>query len=125
MPGASKPFPGLDTCLDRLHAEGFRLAVCTNKSAQLAVPLLEKLGWLIALPPSRRRYLCLPQARWPAPAGNNRTADGTASNSILVGDSVNDIQAAKNAGVASLGVTFGYSDVPIADLNPPHHQPFQ
>ena len=31
---------------------------------------------------------------------------------------VNDIQAAHNASVASLGVTFGYSDVPIADLNP-------
>lgn len=119
MPGASKPFPGLDTCLDRLHAEGFRLAVCTNKSAQLAVPLLEKLGLadrLAAITGGDTFAFRKPDGRHLLET--IALADGTASNSILVGDSVNDIQAAKNAGVASLGVTFGYSDVPIADLNP-------
>ncbi len=36
----------------------------------------------------------------------------------MVGDSVNDIEAARQAGVPSIGVTFGYTDVPMGDLKP-------
>ncbi|MNT01513.1 Phosphoglycolate phosphatase [compost metagenome] len=36
----------------------------------------------------------------------------------MVGDSINDILAAKNAGVPSIGVTFGYTDVPMVKLEP-------
>ncbi|HZG30353.1 MAG TPA: HAD hydrolase-like protein, partial [Ensifer sp.] len=38
--------------------------------------------------------------------------------SIMVGDSVNDIVAAQNAGIPSVAVPFGYSDVPVETLNP-------
>lgn len=119
MPGASRAFPGLETCLDRLESAGFRLAVCTNKSAQLAAPLLQKLGLadrLAAITGGDTFAFRKPDGRHLLET--IALAGGTAAKSILVGDSVNDIQAAKNAGVASLGVTFGYSDVPIADLNP-------
>jgi phosphoglycolate phosphatase len=36
----------------------------------------------------------------------------------MVGDSLNDLKVAENAGVPSIGVPFGYSDVPIQTLNP-------
>ena len=36
----------------------------------------------------------------------------------MIGDSVNDIRAAKNAGIPSIAVPFGYTDVPVETLNP-------
>jgi phosphoglycolate phosphatase len=38
----------------------------------------------------------------------------------MVGDSINDILAARNAAIPSIAVTFGYSDVPVVDLQPDH-----
>lgn len=38
----------------------------------------------------------------------------------MVGDSINDILAARNAAVPSIAVPFGYSDVEIASLSPNH-----
>ena len=40
----SRPFPQLNSALDRLATDGFRLAVCTNKLEWLAVRLLDALG---------------------------------------------------------------------------------
>ena len=36
----------------------------------------------------------------------------------MVGDSLNDLKVAVNAHVPSIGVPFGYSDVPIQTLDP-------
>lgn len=119
MPGQSKPFAGLEACLDRLENAGMRLAVCTNKSAQLAVPLLQKLGFadrLVVITGGDTFAFRKPDGRHVLET--IALAGGIPSRSLMIGDSVNDIQAAQNAGIASLGVTFGYSDVPIAELNP-------
>lgn len=119
MPGKSQGFNGLQLCLERLENAGMRLAVCTNKSAQLAVPLLQKLGLadkLSTITGGDTFAFRKPDARHVLET--IALAGGMPSRSIMIGDSVNDIQAAQNAGVASLGVTFGYSDVPIADLHP-------
>lgn len=43
---------------------------------------------------------------------------GDPQRTVMVGDSINDILAAKNAGVPSIGVTFGYTDVPMVKLEP-------
>ncbi len=40
----SRPYPGLEDCLDRLVEDGFRLAVCTNKYEALSLRLLDALG---------------------------------------------------------------------------------
>ena len=37
-------FPGVEAALERFAEAGFALAVCTNKSEELAVLLLERLG---------------------------------------------------------------------------------
>jgi phosphoglycolate phosphatase len=39
-------------------------------------------------------------------------------NAIMVGDSETDIATAKAAGVPVIGVTFGYSDVPVESFDP-------
>jgi phosphoglycolate phosphatase len=45
-------------------------------------------------------------------------AGGHMSRTIMVGDAGTDIGVARRAGVPVIAVTFGYTEVPIADLNP-------
>lgn len=119
MPGESRPYPGLTASLDRLLEAGMLLAVCTNKMESLARPLIEGLGL--------SHYFAditggdtFP-VRKPDPAhltGTVERAGGDINRTVMVGDSLNDIKVAENAGVPSIGVPFGYSDVPIQTLNP-------
>jgi phosphoglycolate phosphatase len=121
MPGASRPYRGLIEALDRLSHAGFMAAVCTNKLEELAIPLIHKLGLAERFPvitggdtfPVRK-----PDAAHIL--GTIDRAGGDRRRSVMVGDSINDILAARNAGIPSIAVTFGYSDVPVAQLEPDH-----
>jgi phosphoglycolate phosphatase len=119
MPGESVAYPGLTEALDRLAGAGFTLAVCTNKTTVLALPLLEKLG----LTDRFAAITCGDTFEWRKPDGRHilgtiEKAGGDPARSVMIGDSVNDILSAKNADVPSIGVTFGYTDVPMAELHP-------
>jgi phosphoglycolate phosphatase len=119
MPGESRPYPGLTAALDRLRDAGMRLAVCTNKMEILARPLIEGLGltgYFAAITGGDTFAV-----RKPDPAhltGTVERAGGDMARTVMVGDSLNDLKVAVNAGVPSIGVPFGYSDVPIVTLNP-------
>src|SRR4051794_24512704 len=41
----TRPYDGLEAALDRLVAQGVRLALCTNKAEPLTFALLDGLGW--------------------------------------------------------------------------------
>ncbi len=43
---------------------------------------------------------------------------GQSSGAVMVGDSANDIDTARAAGIPVVGVDFGYSEVPIRELGP-------
>lgn len=119
MPGESRPYPGIVNTLDALREAGITLAVCTNKTEILALPLLEKLGltgYFAAITCGDTFSFRKPDARHIL--GTIEKAGGDIRSSIMVGDSINDILAAKNAAVPSIGVTFGYSDVPMVELEP-------
>lgn len=119
MPGHTKPYPGLVTAMDNLKASGFKLAVCTNKLESLARTLIEKLGlthYFEVITGGDTFPVRKPDARHLL--GTIEKAGGIPERSIMVGDSFNDIAVAKNASVASIGVPFGYSDVPIESLEP-------
>jgi phosphoglycolate phosphatase len=45
-------------------------------------------------------------------------AGGELATTVMVGDAGPDIGVARRAGVPVIGVSFGYTDVPIADLKP-------
>jgi phosphoglycolate phosphatase len=45
-------------------------------------------------------------------------AGGHISSAIMVGDAGPDIGVARRAGIPVIGVEFGYTDVPIAELKP-------
>jgi phosphoglycolate phosphatase len=115
----SRPFEGLDAALDDMESRGYRFAVCTNKLEWLSKLLLDKLDM-------SRRFAAICGADTfgvakPDPAILHQTiarAGGQSAASVMVGDSGTDIGAARRAGISVVGVSFGYTDVPIADLKP-------
>ncbi|WP_018697793.1 HAD family hydrolase [Amorphus coralli] len=115
----SHPYPGLIDALDRLEKDGWQFAVCTNKRAPLANALLD------ALDLSRRfRAIAGPDTfgmAKPDPAHLLRTiqaASGDASAAIMVGDSRTDVDTARAAATPVIGVDFGYTDTPMAEIGP-------
>ncbi|MDQ0453872.1 phosphoglycolate phosphatase [Rhizobium paknamense] len=117
MPGDSKPYPGLVQALDRLKAADFTLAVCTNKLEGLARTLLDGLGlthYFAAITGGDTFTMRKPDAGHIL--GTLERAGAAGAPALMVGDSVNDILAAKNAGIPSIAVPFGYSDEDIHTL---------
>lgn len=107
----SKVFPGAMEAIDNLAADGAKFAVCTNKRTDLSVQLLDELG-------VSERFSAIVGAdavaqRKPHPqhyqAAVSR-AGGTVRRSIMVGDTVADVGAARAAGAPVIVVRFGYCD---------------
>lgn len=117
MPGKSRPYPGLIEALERMKAAGYILAVCTNKMERLALPLLERLeltAYFATITGGDTFAF-----RKPDPAHILATverAGGQADKVLMIGDSINDIMAARNGNIPSIAVPFGYSDVPVEEL---------
>jgi phosphoglycolate phosphatase len=115
----SRPFEGLERALDDLEQRGYRFAVCTNKLEWLSKLLLDRIGLS-----ARFGAICGGDTfgvSKPDPAILRQTiarAGGDPSNAIMVGDAGPDIGVARRAGIPVIGVGFGYTDVPIAELKP-------
>ncbi|MCP3469144.1 phosphoglycolate phosphatase [Bradyrhizobium sp. CCGUVB1N3] len=115
----SRPFEGLEAALDHLAERGHRLAVCTNKLEWLSRRLLDALGL-------SQRFAAICGAdtfgvQKPDPTILRETvarAGGQLAASIMVGDAGTDVGVARRAGVPVIGVSFGYTDVPIEELKP-------
>lgn len=103
-------YPGVKDTLEQLSQKGFVLGLVTNKPAAFISPLLEGLN--IA-----EYFSCQiggdslankkphPEPLTTAIAQLNQTIENT----LMVGDSRNDILAAQAAGVKSVAVTYGYN----------------
>lgn len=115
----SRPFPGVVDALDRLDALGVRTAVVTNKAEHLARLLLAELGLAdrMATIVGGDTLAVRKPAPEPIHAMIERCGGGRA---IFVGDSIYDVMAAKNAGVPSVALSFGFLDRPAADLGADH-----
>ncbi|MCR9135045.1 MAG: phosphoglycolate phosphatase [Alphaproteobacteria bacterium] len=119
MPGVSTPYPGLIEALDRLDAAGMSLAVCTNKTESLARRLLDLLdltGRFSAITGGDTFPVRKPHGDHIH--GTIEMALGSSNAAVMIGDSINDIHAAKNAGIPSIAVPFGYSDTAVQHLGP-------
>jgi phosphoglycolate phosphatase len=116
----SQAYPGTVTALQTLAARGLRLAVCTNKPTAFVQPLLGHFGI------ARHFTLSLgaddlPQKKpHPAPLLHIAAAFGLPpAQCLMVGDSVNDVAAARAAGMPVAAVSYGYNHGgPIADTGP-------
>jgi phosphoglycolate phosphatase len=115
----SRPFPQLEATLAQLAAAGHRLAVCTNKLEWLSKRLLDALRLA-----DRFAAICGQDTfgmQKPDPQVFRltvRRAGGEPERAIMVGDSKTDVHTARAARVPVVAVDFGYSDVPIAKLDP-------
>ena len=112
-------YPGTETALERLAADGHQLAVCTNKPAALAETLLRELG-------IRDRFAAMIGAdtllvRKPDPRPYRAAVEGAGgevARSFLVGDTETDRKTAAAAGVRVALVTFGPEGEGLARLAP-------
>lgn len=115
----SRPFPGLDQALDDLSTAGHGLAVCTNKLEWLSLRLLKTLNLA-----QRFAAICGPDTfgvQKPNPEAFRQTvrrAGGDPGRAIMIGDSKTDIHTGRAAHVPVIAVDFGYTDVPVANLQP-------
>jgi phosphoglycolate phosphatase len=114
---ASHPFEGVVGTLDRMQAAGSRHAVCTNKPIQHTRALLD------ALDLTRRFEVVVGGdslgVRKPHPQhllSALETMGVAPSRAAMVGDSANDVAAARAAGLPVVVVSFGYTAVPPGEL---------
>jgi phosphoglycolate phosphatase len=113
-------YPGVKTLLDWLQQQGVPMAIATNKPERFVAPLLQEKGldsyfrWLVGGDTLA--------AQKPDPAALHwimQQAGVPATETLFVGDSRNDVLAARAAGVKVVAVSYGYNHgEPIATQNP-------
>ncbi len=115
----TRPYDGVVAALEGFRRQGWKLAVCTNKAERLTLPLLAELDlarYFDAVVGGDTFPVSKPDAE--PIHGAILRAGGEIAGSIMIGDSVTDITAARNAGIPVIAVDFGYTPVPVAELGP-------
>ena len=112
-------YPGVRDTLERLHEERRLLAVLTNKPVRLSRVILEGLG---IAPLFFQVYggNSFPEKK-PHPSGIETLLAETGvagDDAVMIGDSSVDILTARNAGIRSCGVTYGFQPETLADHPP-------
>ena len=112
-------YPGVREALDRLRDGGKRMAVLTNKPVGISRAILDGLGV------SGHFFQVYGgnsfDLKKPDPVGVRALMVETgipAGRTLMIGDSGVDIQTARNAGIASCGVTYGFQPETLADPAP-------
>lgn len=112
-------FDGVLGALDQLAAEGYLLAVCTNKPILHTRLILDHFGI------AQRFAAVAGRDSFPFHKPDPRhltltieAAGGDPARAVMIGDSRTDIATAKAAGIPTICVPFGYTDVPIETLEP-------
>jgi phosphoglycolate phosphatase len=105
------PYPGAAGCLRALREAGLRSAVVTNKHERFATGLLKALGlrdWVDCVVGGDS---CPRRKPDPAPLLFACEQLGAApTRALMVGDSINDVQAARGAGIPVICVPYGYNE---------------
>ena len=113
----SLAFPGLLSTLATLRQRGCVFGVCTNKFEGFSRKLLADLGII-------DHFAAIVggdtlTVRKPDPAHIVATVERMGArmeSAVMVGDSSNDVRAARAAGVPVVAVSFGYTAVPAREL---------
>lgn len=115
----TKPYPGIPELINTLSTEGYKLAVASNKIQAGAEKLIAKFFPgidFVAVMGNSPDYPLKPDAALVEyimqKAGTDR------AHAIMIGDSVTDIQTARNAGIPVIAVSWGFRprhELTIAD----------
>lgn len=117
--GLSKPYPGTKKTLEALKSSGLKLAVVTTRSKVTAVKtlelayLLEHIDYVVAL----EDVVNLKPHPEPLLKALDYL-DEKPVNAVMIGDADVDVLAGKNAGTATIGVTYGFHGKTIIDSEP-------
>ncbi|MCX9146307.1 HAD-IA family hydrolase [Erythrobacter sp. WG] len=116
------PYPGVRETLERLAAQGVRMAVVTNKFEAFARKVLTALDLVGAFETviggdsmgrgEDGQFLAKPD---PAPVLKAREVTGS-GRFVFIGDSTYDVRAARSAGVPVVAAAYGYCDRPPHEL---------
>lgn len=107
----TKPYNGIVQLLERLHTDGFRLAVVSNKFHDATVSLVKNFFPMIDAAAGEREECGI--RKKPAPDTVNAIlhAFGVLPHTcVYVGDSDVDIETAKNAHMPCISVSWGFRD---------------
>jgi phosphoglycolate phosphatase len=109
--GSARPFAGAAEGLRALHGAGFRTAVVTNKHHRFAAGLLDRLGLAPFVDVVIGGDSCPRRKPDPLPllVACERLGVGPSA-ALMVGDSVNDVDAARAAGMPIACVSYGYNE---------------
>ena len=106
----SRLYPGIREGVDWLQAQGYLLGCVTNKAAQFTIPLLQDLGVLDRFGIVVSGDTLPVKKPDPAPLLHAAKHFGvTAAESLMVGDSVSDVKAARAAGFQIVCMSYGYN----------------
>ena len=112
-------YPGVRESLGQLHAAGMQLAVLTNKPVRISEAIMNHfdLGSILFRIYGGNSF----EQKKPHPMGIDTLraeAGVTAEETWMVGDSIVDMQTARNAGVLSCGVTYGFQPETLQQCPP-------
>jgi phosphoglycolate phosphatase len=104
-------YPGVREGLEQLRAAGFPLACVTNKAGAFTLPLLERMGLAGYFAQTIAGDTLARKKPDPLQLLHACTQFAVAPQRMLmIGDSVNDVQAARAAGCPVFCVTYGYNE---------------
>ena len=110
-------YPGVTATLEKLHIQGLRLGLCTNKPERVTLEVLTQLGlrrFFGAVAGGDTLPVRKPDGRHIAWVVEQLEAD--IGSAIMVGDHDNDVAAARSAGLPVVAVSYGYPRTPVAAL---------
>ncbi len=112
-------YPGVREALDRLHLARVKLAILTNKPVRISRRIMEGLGvsYLFFQIYGGNSF----EQKKPHRIGVDTLrleAEAPPEETWMVGDSYVDVQTARNAGVASCGVSWGFQPETFREFPP-------
>jgi phosphoglycolate phosphatase len=108
---SAAPYPGAREALQALHAAHLRTALVTNKQQRFAASLMDLLGLAPFIDVVVGGDRC--ERRKPDPQPLLYACDHlqvAAERALMVGDSINDVEAARGAGMPVVCVSYGYNE---------------
>ena len=116
---STRPYPDVPDVLSLLQADGWTLAICTNKPHAVTTRLLADLGvdhHFAAVLGGDSLPVGKPD---PEPVlAVLRAVGGDGRRSVIVGDHANDLAAGQAAGIATILARYGYGGGSVNELTP-------
>ena len=107
---ATVPYEGVKETLDTLKNKGYRLTIVTNKPFKFVAPILEKLELDTFFELILGGDSLSEKKPHPMPLLHVcKTLNISIEESLMIGDSKNDILAARACDMQSVGVSYGYN----------------